>query len=390
MNNSATKRMPVNQHHPIKVAHLIFSLEPGGLENGVVNISNRLDRAAFKTDIICLDRIGSFSGRLLPDVGVVCLSRGRGFSFSTVARLARQLREIRPDVIHTHNLGPLIYAVLARFLLFRAVPILHGEHCDLQEDEKQPRRIRQRRVLYRFCRRIHGVSAGLKDHLIGMGFPSDKISAIVNGVDSARFYPAVDRPQAKKSLGLESGAQVIGMVGRFIGRKRHLLMLEAFVIIAGDNADSVLLLIGDSGESKEEIISAIQSHPFRNRILWAGHQDDPAPYYRAMDLLVMPSSSEGLSNALLEAMASGVPSIAHPACGAAEVINDSVNGILRKIETPEELSAVVSGLLADPGRLSNLARQARETAEGKFSINCMVASYASLYREVSGHIDRMK
>jgi glycosyltransferase involved in cell wall biosynthesis len=390
MNNSATKRMPMKQPHPIKVAHLIFSLEPGGLENGVVNISNRLDRVEFKTDIICLDRIGSFSGRLLPDVDVACLSRERGFSFSTVARLARQLRKIRPDVIHTHNLGPLIYAVLARGLSLRVAPILHGEHCDLQEDEKQPRRIRQRRVLYRFCRRIHGVSAGLKDHLIGMGFPSDKISAIVNGVDSDRFYPAVDRSQAKKAVGLESGAQVIGMVGRFIARKRHLLMLDAFVEIANDNADSVLLLLGDSGEAKEEILSAIQSHPFRDRILWVGHQDDPAPWYRAMDLLVMPSSSEGLSNALLEAMASGVPSIAHPVCGAAEVIDDGVNGILREIETPEELSAVVSGLLADPDRLSNLARQARETAEDKFSINRMVASYASLYREVAGHIDRIK
>lgn len=384
MKTPQSKSASVDRPHRIRVAHLMFSLEPGGLENGVVNISNRLDRAEFKTDIICLDSIGAFSSRLLPDVEVACLSRNRGFSVSTVTRLARQIRRIRPDVVHTHNLGPLIYAVLARCLSFTRVPILHGEHCDLQKDEMQPRRIRQRRILYRFCRRVHGVSVGLKDHLVSLGFSPEKVTAVVNGVDCDRFHPPSDRSRAKELAGLQGDVQVIGMVGRFIARKRHLLMLEAFSLIAHHNVNSVLLLLGDSGETKDAILSAIELHPFRDRILWVGHQDDPAPWYEAMDLLVMPSSSEGLSNALLEAMACGVPGIAHPACGAAEVIDNGVNGILRAIESPEELAEVVSGLLSDTNLLANLARQARTTAESKFSIHGMVSSYASLYREVAG------
>jgi sugar transferase (PEP-CTERM/EpsH1 system associated) len=368
---------------PLHILHVVFSLEPGGLENGVVNLANGLDRARFRTTICCLERVGHFAERLQPDVAVECLEKRSGFDPRSVVRLAGLLRRVRPDVIHTHNLGPLIYTVLARSTDPRLIRtrILHGEHGALQSDELSPKRLRQRKLFYRFCRNVHTVSGSLREHLIEFGLPQAKISAILNGVDCGRFSPAADRRASREALGLSSEAIVIGAVGRLVAQKRQLLLIEAFArTVERGREDTHLLLLGD-GPDKERVLTAIEPHG--DRITWAG-QRDPAPFYRAMDLLVMPSVREGLSNVLLEAMASGVPCLSHPACGAGEVITDGQNGILRPMESAEDLATALEELLASPGLLGALGQQARRTAVEHFSLNVMVAGYQRLYEQVAG------
>ena len=96
--------------------HVVNSLEPGGLENGVVNIVNQLDRTQFRSSIVCLSTVGEFAERLSEDVKVICLERPDRFSIATIRKLGKLLKHHRPDVLHTHNLGPLIYGVLAHWI----------------------------------------------------------------------------------------------------------------------------------------------------------------------------------------------------------------------------------------------------------------------------------
>lgn len=368
----------------IRVMHIMFSLEPGGLENGVVNISNGLNKEEFETTILCLERIGDFAERLNEEVIVDCLKKKSGFRLATVLALGKQIRTLRPDVIHTHNLGPLIYAVLARITSFSRVPILHGEHGTLHGEDLGKKRLLQRNLLYRFCRRVHTVSESLREHLSALGLPSRHLCSVINGVDCEQFHPPSDREQSKIELGLPPNSRIIGMVGRFIPGKRHLLLLEAFEKMAAtpECQNTHLMLLGDTGPEKEAILAAINHHPARNRIIWKGHLDDPAPWYQVMDLLAMPSSGEGLSNALLEAMACGVPCVAHPACGANEVISNDTNGVLKSVESADELAEVLSELILDPERMHKLGGKARETVVSKFSLNRMVKNYAILYHEI--------
>ena len=371
---------------PLRVAQVVFSLEPGGMENGVVNLANHLPVEAACTRVFCLEKAGAFAARLRPDVGVCELGRRPGWDTRACAKLARELAHWRPDVIHTHNLGPLIYTVVARALqpgLWR-VPILHGEHGALQGESLQPRRLRQRRLLYRLCRRVHTVSEGLRQELIARGFPKGNLTAVLNGVDCARFEPMADREQARRAVGLPSDAVVLGSVGRFIPTKRYPLLIEAFEILSADRPELRLLVLGDGGDAKQEVLRRIAVSPVRERIHAVGHQDHPVPYYQAMDLLVMPSSHEGLANALLEAMATGVPVLAHSACGAAEVVEPERTGFLRSIGTAEDLVDALNSALQNPDRLREMGRLARASAQARFSLESMVQGYLRLFRDCAG------
>jgi glycosyltransferase involved in cell wall biosynthesis len=355
------------------------------MENGVVNVANHLP-AGFQTRIVCLEKEGAFAQRLKVGVQVTTLGRKAGWDWGACWRLGSDLRRERPDVIHTHNLGPLIYAVVARALspsLWR-VPILHGEHGALQGESLEPRRLRQRRLLYRSCRLVHTVSEGLQRELIERGLPGDRIVSVLNGVDCSRFSPTHNPTVARQLAGLPADAVVLGSVGRFIATKRYPMLIEAFEALAERHPRLQLLILGDGGPERERVMARIAASPQRGRITAAGHQADPAPWYQAMDLMVMPSSHEGLANALLEAMASGVPALAHAACGAAEVIEDGQTGFLRRLEDSAGLAVEVARLLEVPEQLDAVVVAAREAAMSHFSLESMVENYASLYRRVVG------
>lgn len=366
----------------IRIAHILFSLEPGGMENGVVNISNGLNSTRFETRVVCLERVGSFGRRLRRDVKVCCLEKQEGLSFKAVFSLALWIRRNRPSVIHTHNLGPLFYAVLGRALAFSRVPIVHGEHGMLRPDDLTRKRLIIRRLLYMACRVVHTVSDSLREYLGELGFAKNRILPVLNGVDCRRFCPVEDRAAIRQAWNLPENGLVIGMIGRLVESKRHLMMLDAFQEIAEAFSGAYLLLVGDGGDYREEVLGAVECHPNRGRIIWVGYQEDTLPFYQAMDLLAMPSDAEGMSNALLEAMACGVPAVANSLCGAGEVIKNEENGILGRIDCSTDVANIIMSLLRDSQKRGKLGKMARETAEKSFSIESMVQRYSSLYSDV--------
>lgn len=370
---------------PIRLLQIVFSLEPGGMENGVINLSNGLDPRFFQIGVACLEIPGGFASRLRDDILVESCERRFGFDLRAAWRLGRLIHRWRPDVLHTHNLGPLIYAVIARAFAGRFTPILHGEHGVFQGDSLDPRRLRQRKWLYRICARIHTVSASLRDYLVGLGFPDGKMVTILNGVDCDRFSPPDDRAERKRRQGLPEDSLVVGIVGRLAASKRHDLFLGAIERLPGEIEGRAVhaLIVGDGGDHRDAVVEAIERHPAGARLHWMGHQDDPVACYRAMDLLVMPSAVEGLSNALLESMACGVPCIAHPACGASEVIDDGRNGWLAEMATGEQLAECLEALLKDGHSLLEVGAVARETAVQRFSLDAMVARYGELFGELA-------
>ena len=115
--------------------HVVYSLGPGGMENGVVNIANGLQGECFQTTIVCIRSTGPFVERLAAGIDVVCLEKSEGFDWSAIKRLRRLIDAQKPDLMHTHNLGALMYASLARGLLRRCPAIVHGEHAELNAGE---------------------------------------------------------------------------------------------------------------------------------------------------------------------------------------------------------------------------------------------------------------
>lgn len=368
---------------PIKVLHVVTSLDSGGMENGVINVANSLDSEDFEIHVACLEREGVMAPRLQSPRQIHVLGKHGGFSVKAVLNLMRLIRRLRPHVLHSHNLGPLIYTGLAS-LTGTPAAILHGEHSLLTDEECSPRRLRQRRILYRACRRVHTVSEGLRQQLIQMGLPAEKIQTLLNGVDTQRFAPG-DRLAARRSIdNLPGGAFVIGIVGRFGPFKRHAALIEAFNHIACKGPEIHLLMVGGGGPEEEKIRAMAQASPAAQRIHFTGFRQDPRPCYHCLDLLVVPSINEGLSNAILEAMSCGVPVLANDTCGNEEIITSGSDGVIADLGTPVLMAGEIERLMARGSSLAEIGQRARQTIIKSFSIRRMVYNYGRLYREMAG------
>ena len=362
----------------MKVLHVVHSLEPGGMENGVCNIAHGLAARGVTTHVACLERRGAFADRLPSPENVHVLGKGRGFSLRATWALWRTMRRVRPDALHTHNLGPLIYASLATFG-GRTRPIVHGEHSQLAPWELEPRRLHQRRKLYRSCRAIHTVSSGQLEELHRLGFSHPHLAAIPNGVDVDHFSPT-GRDAARATFGLPAEALAIGLVGRFGPYKGHASLLRAFTELAPRWPRARLVFVGAGGSEEARIREQVAASPVRDRVHLLGFQADPAPCYRALDLLALPSTNEGMSNAALEAMASGVPVLGNLGCGHEQIITHGADGVLADLSTEETLTRELGNLLATPERLVDMGRAARITVTARFSLSAMLTAYEQLYR----------
>ena len=366
---------------PLRILHVQHSLHPGGMENGVVNVARALQPRGFEFHVACLSTSGGFAERL-PDPSLVhALGKPPGFSRATVNRLRQLIRGVGPDVVHSHNLGALIYAAFATSF-GRDRPILHGEHGTPDEGARSRMRHLQRRILFKAARKVHTVSQGLYEHFVRSGFDRSRLLPLINGVDTERFEPA-DKKAARMRLNLPEGAPVLLIVGRLIASKRHILLFDAFAQLTATHPDAVLLVLGDGGPDREAIHEAAGMSHASDRIRMEGFKEDPRPYYHAADLLVAPSRVEGLSNAVLEAMACGLPALLADACGNRDVIEDGVDGMIRPLESSAELASSIRMLLADRPRLEKYGTSARNKVVTSYSLGSMADAYEQTYRRLA-------
>lgn len=374
---------------PIKILHIVLSLNPGGMENGLVNVANKLHRNGFEISVCCLERKGDFAERLADKSKVFVLNKPQGVSFKTAVRLARLIRKLKPHIVHTHNFGPLIYACMAKFLSPGFI-LFHGEHGMIKKEDSGRFKILLRRFCYKHCDLAHTVSDGLRNYFVQKGFPAEKIISIKNGVDTARFTPG-DKLEARREIGnLESDAIVLGIVGRFDSGKRHLDLIEAFTQLAPEHPELFLLMVGDGGTDCQRVTESVLKNPYKERIIMAGYQKNIVPYYRAMDLLVIPSLKEGFPNVLLESMACGVPALAHPTPGTVETIDSGIDGIVTNLEKIEYIRSAIKLAIKDVKKLQTMGEKARGKIVKNFSLDSMAQGYANVYKMLLGKNFRRK
>lgn len=366
----------------IRVLHVVNSLDAGGMERVLIRVASELQPRGFDISVCGLQRRGVLADSFPSPERVLSLNKPPGRSFAAIWRLYRLIRQVRPDVVHTHNIGPLVYAVAAT-AYGRVCPILHGEHCQLHGPNVEPPRLRLRRVLYPACQGIHTVSEELRRELLGLGAPADRLVAVVNGVDTVAYAPG-DRNAARSHVGIPETALVLAVSARLVRRKRLDLVIRAVAVLAARGADVHLLVAGD-GPLRSDLEAFAQASGAGARIHFLGFHADVRPVYQAADLLVLASTGEGLSNAILEAMACGVPVLCHDACGCAEVVEDGADGWVRRIESAEALAAQLAHILDDVPALRACGTAARAKMVERFDIRRTAAGYERLYQNMAGH-----
>src|SRR5271170_7822957 len=236
----------MNQPRPvtkIHILHILLNLDPGGLENGVVNVVNGLDADEFCSSVCCVQHLGTFAKKIRAPVQMFQMGHTRGNDWLLPIRLAHRIRQIRPDIIHTRNPEAYFYGFPAAKLA-GVKHIVHSEH-GRNFPETAVRRTVQR-FFSRFTDQIFAVSNDLRENVIRyIGIPPSRITVIANGVDLGNFN-SNNRARIRGDLGLE-GKVAIGSVGRLVAVKNYQLLLRALRFLT-DRFNLALLLIGDGPE----------------------------------------------------------------------------------------------------------------------------------------------
>lgn len=368
-----------------RIMHVVDTLDVGGLENGVVNLIHRMDARRFEHAVCAVRHVGALADRLPHDrVQIVCLNKTAvGFSLQ-VRPLLRRIQELKPDIVHSRNWGA-IDAILAGSWA-RSCALIHSEHgAECISPQPDPRRRRWLRwLVFQLADRVVCVSEQLRHrHALATGFPVNNITVIHNGVDARRFspQPAV-RPETRKRLGIAPEEFCIGAVGRLEPVKDLMTLLRAAAELAEPDQPWRLLIAGE-GSELDALRAFVNSHPrLKQRVCFLGGVQNVPELLNALDVYVLPSLYEGISNSLLEAMATSLPVIASTVGGNPEVVVDNESGLLFSAGDFRALAAQLRLIRDDMDLRSRLGRRALERVRNCFSLESMVQQYESLYSNV--------
>jgi sugar transferase (PEP-CTERM/EpsH1 system associated) len=390
MQSTTEPAMTVHAPRRPLIAHVVFRFDYGGLENGIVNIVNGLPAGEFDHAIIALTEATAFAARIRrADVKVYALGKRPGNDLRAYLRLWRLLRELRPAVVHARNVGTMDCLLIAWLAGVRRR--VQGEHgWDVHDPDGTNRKyLAVRRLLDPFVHQFVTVSRDLRDWLVErVGIAERKVTQICNGVDTQRF-----RPGSASERGLlpaewfPPSCIVLGSVTRLTAIKDPLNLVRAFIAIRRPlltaGRDVRLLLIGDGplrGAVEAELAAAGES-----AAAWLpGSRDDVAELLRTMDIFVLGSQREGISNTVLEAMASGLPVVASATGGNLELIEDGVTGALVPPGDSDALAAVLRGYVENTERRRAAGTAARRRAEAIYSLSTMTNLYRELYARLCG------
>ncbi len=371
---------------PPLIAHVIHHLWIGGLENGLINLINRIPEERYRHAIICMDDFSDFRERLQrKDVQVIAIHKKAGRDPAAKWRLFKLFRELKPDILHSRNLSGLD-ALLPAYLAGINHRI-HGEHGrDVDDLDGSNRKLQLLRRLHRpLIDRYIPLSKDLECYLQkSVGVAASRITQIYNGVDTDKFTPASgDRPPLPAGAGFaDKDSVIIGTIGRFQSVKDPMNLAEGFIRLVENRpeltARARLVMIGD-GPLREPVMRRLAEAGYGDLVWAPGSRNDVEAILPAFDLFVLPSLAEGISNTLLEAMACGLPVLATAVGGNPELVTDGETGTLIPAADSSAMATMLERYVRDkPLRLSQ-GKAGRKRVEEKFSITAMVDSYVRLY-----------
>lgn len=367
------------------IAHVIHHLSIGGLENGVVNLINNLPKDRYRHCIVCMTDADSFRDRLRdPDVQVYQIhKRPSGNDLSALWRVFKLFRRIKPSIVHSRNLTALEAQVPA-WLCGISIRI-HGEHGrdinDLDGSNKKLQWIR--RIYSPFVHHYVALSRDLYDYLLAkIGVSAARVTQIYNGVDQNKFHPQQAHETAASLPFAPNSAVVFGTVGRLQPVKGQLDLLKAFILVRQqlrvDEPPIKLVLVGD-GATAASLKAFSNENALDQDVYFAGAQNNVVSYLHALDVFVLPSLAEGISNTLLEAMASGLPVLATAVGGNPELVSDGQTGVLVPAGNPQALADAMLNYARNPALRAAHGQAGVQRVDQKFSLKAMLASYGGLY-----------
>ncbi|MDO9227725.1 MAG: TIGR03088 family PEP-CTERM/XrtA system glycosyltransferase [Pseudomonadota bacterium] len=382
--------MSRSRGQPPLIAHVVHHFGTGGMENGMVNLFNHMPEQAYRHVVICLAGHGEFRRRIKRrDIEFFDLGRRPGHDLRWHVRLFHLLRRLRPDILHTRNLSTLEAQFVAALA---GVPgRIHGEHgrdvFDLEGRNWKYNLLR--RAARHFIHRYIAVSRDLAGWLgATVGVAPGRISQIYNGVDRERFHPRQGaRPDCGRPEFFSGAEYVIGSLGRMAEVKDYPGLVEAFIRLCrvSPRAASLRLILVGDGPARARCQERLDAAGLGNQAWLPGDRADTAEWLRAFDVFVLNSLGEGISNTILEAMATALPVIATRVGGNPELVRPEETGLLIAPGEPATLAVALGQYVDDAARGLKEGQAARARIEMEFDWARATSAYLAAYAALPSH-----
>jgi len=379
----------------MRVLQFVTVFATAGTETQVMNLADGLDASQFDVHFACLNRWGQFlaqveaSRRPLAEYRIDRLYGGH--TMRQQFRFARDLRRNRVDLVHAYGFYPNVFAVPAARVAGTG-PIVAsirdiGDHLTPAQRSVQ-------RMACRMADAILVNAEAVKQRLVGEGYDPLRITVIRNGIALSRFEARPADGGRRRELGVPAGAPLVAVFSRLSRLKGLEYFLQAAAGVAARFPDARFAIVGETrvveggalveGSYKRELEAQAVRLGLGERVLFTGFRSDVPELLNEVSVSVLPSLSEGLSNAVLESMAAGVPVVATAVGGNPEAVEDGVSGILVPPRDAGALSNAICALLGDGELAMRLGRAGRQRVIDRFSNERMVRDTERFYRDMLG------
>jgi glycosyltransferase involved in cell wall biosynthesis len=343
--------------------------EPGGTERQMIELVRRLDPERWAVHLACFEARGGWFPRAAEAAASIAEFPIDTFRSPSAVRqmwvFANWCRAKRIAVVHTTELYSNIFGLPGAAVA--AVPVRIGNRREINPD-KSTAQIAMQRAAYAAAHKVVANSRAAADRLRLERVPGRKIAVIANGLDVDRFQPPNPRPKLRKVV----------VVANLRPEKGHDVLVDAAAGVLQRYPDAQFEIVG-GGPELQALLARAEAVGVLPAFTFLGHRDDVPARMADGDIFVLPSRSEAFPNAVLEAMASGLPIVASGVGGIVELIDDGATGLLVAPDDARALTDRLCRLMNDPALASRLGNAARAEALARYSFDRMVAAFESLY-----------
>lgn len=355
----------------------IFAI--GGTERQFVNVVQRLDGQKFDVHLACFKRWGEFLGEIeacarpLTDYQINKLASYR--TLRQQWRFANYLRQHRIQVVHTYGFYPNLFAIPAAKMA--GVPVTIAAIRDTGA-HITPLQRRAQRMICAMADCVLVNANAVEQWLVGEGYRAEKIRVIPNGI---AFQPPDAPAGIRREFALPDDSRLIGVICRLNALKGVHYFVEAAAAVAARFEDARFLVVGD-GTEKAALMAQSEKLGIARKVVFAGFRTDTPKMLPELSISVLPSLTEGLSNSLLESMASGVPVVATRVGGNPEIVVDGQTGFLVPPRNVDALARAMCELLEKPELARNMGQAGKERIANHFSVEQTVRRTEQLYADL--------
>ncbi len=361
----------------MRILHTEASCGWGGQEIRILEEARGLIGRGHEVNLACPAAARIYAEAPRYGVPVLALPIARK-SLGSLIALRRHLAKTRPDIVNTHSSTDSWLAALACAVLRHGPPVVRTRHISAAV----PRNAASRWLYGGAVSHVVTTGEALRRQLIeGSGVAPERVTSVPTGIDTVRFSPG-DKRAARKALGLNPEGRIIGIVATLRSWKGHLYLLEAFAKLA--RSDATLLIAGE-GPMRGLIEERIAGLQLTKRAHLLGQQDKPEDWLRALDIFCLPSyANEGVPQAIIQAMMTGLPVITTPVGAILEAVSDGETALVVPPKDASALAGAIDRLLQDPDLAARLGHAARDRALQRFSREAMLDRMESVFRNVLG------